>query len=41
MAQISEVKIGHYIFKDFLKTSDANFTILKLLSLVKKAENRY
>ena len=26
---------GHYIFKDFLKTSDANFTILKLLSLVK------
>ena len=26
---------GHYIFKDFLKTSDANFTMLKLLTLVK------
>ena len=25
---------GHYIFKDFLKTSDANFTILKFLSLI-------
>tara|TARA_B100001248_G_scaffold79784_1_gene57827 strand:+ start:10543 stop:11853 length:1311 start_codon:yes stop_codon:yes gene_type:complete len=30
---------GHYIFKDFLKTSDANFTILKFLSLIKNRKD--